>query len=145
MNDFRDCRISRDDDIVFIKNKRGEDPRLVFGIVIKADNQSIEVIDDDGITHEVRLSQRSFAAEKMLNVITIPARAYREGNTLDCSGYPVRIGDRVVFMETPSQGFCTSLILGNVVRVKDDGITIQASEAGNRKYMRKPKEVAVIE
>lgn len=145
MNDFRDFRISRDDDIVFIKNKRGEDPRLVFGIVIKTDNQSIEVIDDDNITHEVRHSQRSLDAGRMLNVITIPARAYREGNTLDCSGYPVRIGDKVAFMETPSQGFCSSLIVGTVVRVGDGEITIQVAEKANIKYMRKSREVAVIE
>ena len=136
--------IQRDDDVAFIKNKRGEKARLVFGFVVSVTDRSISVKDDEGTTHEVKLSHRSYEAEKMLNVITIPARAYREGNTYDCSGYPVRIGDNVAFMETPSQGFSTSLIIGNVVSIRDGEITIQVEGAALRKYMRRPKEIVVI-
>ena len=137
--------IQRDDDVAFIKNKRGEKPRLVFGYVVSVKDLSITVKDDDSTTHEVRLLQRSFETKRMLNVITIPARADREGNILDCSGYPIQIGDKVAFMECPSQGFCTSLSVGNAVHVKDSGITIQVAEAANRKFMREPKNVVVIE
>ena len=144
MYDFIGCLIQRDDDIVFIKNKRGEKPRLVFGIVYSVGNQSIEIEDDDGTSHEVKLSQRSLDAGKMLNAVTIPMREDRKGDTLDCTGHPIFIGDKVAFMEAPSQGFSTSLIIGKVASDRDGEITIQVEGTAYRKYMRKSEEIAVI-
>lgn len=74
MRDLRSILIMRDDDVAFIKNNKGDDPRLVFGIVVAVGDNSIDVEDEDGVLHNVRFTQRSMLADKMLNVVTIPAR-----------------------------------------------------------------------
>lgn len=144
MNDFRGLCILRDDDVAFIKNNRGDDPRLVFGIVVAVGDKSIDVQDEGGVLHNVRSTQRSMLADKMLNVTTIPSRPDVYGSVLDCSGHPILYGDLVAFMETPSQGFSTSLVLGEAVKVEYDGVVVAAKSRTGQKYMRRPQDIVVI-
>lgn len=144
MRDLRSSLIMRDDDVAFIKNNRGDDPRLVFGIVVAVGDNSIDVEDEEGVLHNVRFTQRSMLADKMLNVVTIPARPDVYGSVLDCSGHPILYGDLVAFMETPSQGFSTGLLIGEAVKVEADGVTIAAKTRTAQRYMRPPRDVIVI-
>ena len=145
MFDVQSCLIEKDDDIVFIKNKRGEPSRLVFGVVVDVGLLGIEVIGDDGIKYNVRMSQRSQEADKMLNAVVLLPRAEVSGDVLDCSGHPALVGDKVAFMETPSQGFSTSLVVGYVLRLCKDEVTILVERNATQKYIRKPNEIVVVD
>lgn len=136
--------INEGDSIVFIKNKRGEKPRLLFGTVDLVFPKSLIVQKKNGDFYRLRYSQRSLVDGQMINVTVIQQHKESTGNTLDCTGYPVFIGDEVVFMEVPSQGFSTSLVVGNVMSIADEGITITVKSSVYDKYMRKPDEIAVI-
>ena len=143
MKDTRSENILKYDDVVFIRNKRGAAPRLIFGVVEEVAPLSILIQDESGELYRVRYTDRSIQNGRMLNVVIIPERADADGDVIDCSGHAINKGDEVAFMEAPSQGFSTSLVIGEVLSVHADGVTIQAADG--RKYMRKPSEIVVVE
>ena len=145
MEDIRQEDIFEDDNIAFIKNKRGEAPRLVFGQVKAVGYHSIEVQDASGEIYEVRFSQRSLNANRLLNAVVILPRDSVTGDVLDITGHPILPADKVAFMEAPSQGFSTALVVGRALHVTPDGVTILVDSATSQKYKRKPDEIVVIE
>ena len=144
MVDIRFVEIEQQNRVVFILNKRGEKPLLVHGHVVRVDPKSIVVQDDTGDYHWLRQSKRAHDDGRMISVAVITARPDTRGEVLDCTGYPITTGDNVVFMESPSQGFSTSLITGEAIRVSSEEVTLKVYSSTVRKYMRKPDEVAVI-
>ena len=144
MVDIRYKEIRKDDRIAFILNERGSRPRLVPCYVLE-ENSSIIVVQDDNVEiHRLRQSQRSFEDGRLLSSVVLGDRSDTMGSTTDCTGYPVNVGDIVAFMEAPSQGFSTSLRVGEVLRLEAAEVTIKDVLSG-QKYKRKTAEVAVVE
>ena len=55
------------------------------------------------------------------------------------------MGDKVAFMEVPSQGFTTSLLIGTVLKVSAQEVTIKVKTTVEQKYMRRLEQVVVVE
>ena len=144
MEDIRFVNIEKGNSVVFILNSRGEPPRLMHGVVFRSDPKSIVIQDKEGKYYWRHKSKRAFDDGRMLSVAVINAAPGGKGEILDCAGHPVTIGDDVAFMEAPSQGFSTSIVVGEVLRVDSNGVTIRVESDTVRKYMRKPEETAVI-
>ena len=144
MVDIRFVEIEKQKRVVFILNRRGEKPLLVHGHVVRVDPKSVVVQDSSGDYHWLRHSKRAYDDGRMINVAVILARSKAKGELLDCTGHPITVGDEVAFMEAPSQGFSTSLVLGEVLRTNSEEVTLKVYSPTITKYMRKPDEVAVI-
>ena len=84
------------------------------------------------------------SSEKVSNFVIHP-QSSNAGNLLDCAGQPIAEGCKVAFMEYPSQGFSGSLVVGEVLRIGEDGLTIRVESSAVHKHLRKPGEVVVIE
>ena len=144
MQDIRFEDIFEDDNILFIKNKRGEESRLVYGHVKVVNPISILVEDDCGELHRLRYSERSKKDGRLLGAVVVLPRTEATGDVLDFTGHPINPGDNVAFMEAPSQGFSTSFVIGSALRVSPAEIIILVVKHATQKYMRKPNETVVI-
>lgn len=141
---FRD--ITEGASIAIIFNKRGNTPRLMHGFVAAVTPGTVHVKDNEGGSHILRHTKRSNIDGRLLTAVVLPPPLPESFNDMkDCAGHPVNVGDTVAFMEAPSQGFSTSLLIGEVQRVEENGITIVVRSSVTKKYMRIPGEVAVID
>lgn len=145
MLDVQSNIICEGDLVAYIQNTRGEKPRLMYAIVSAVNKKSIHVRLVNGETVRLSYSHRSFADSRLNNVVAIKSRQIREGEFLDCTEYPIFDGDRVAFMEVPSQGFSTSLVIGEVIKVVADEVTITVKSKVDQKYLRKPDQVVVVD
>ena len=145
MVDIRFIDLVEGTNIVFILNNRGEKPRLLHGVVKGSTSNSLLVEDDIGELHNLSHSARSHRDGRFLRAAVIPQVSNCTEGVVDCIGHTIAVGDYVAFMEVPSQGFCSSLLVGDVIRIEDDGLTIKVYSSTTRKYFRKPDEVAVVE
>lgn len=143
MFDIRFKSIHEKDKIVFIRNERGEKPRLLCGIVEAVNSHSI-IAQSDGRFFQLTHHKRSFNEDHLINTVVLGKRPEEQGDALDCTEYPIRVGDLVAFIEAPSQDFSTSLVIGEVIDLSSDGVKILVSSAIEQKYMRKPNEIVVI-
>ena len=100
---------------------------------VKADNEE----------HRVVFSSRSFPDDKMINVFVTHKPLTGVGECCDFLGQPIHIHDSVLFMEAPSQGYSTSFVLGEVVRLSNQEVTIAVRTSTVKKYMRKQDNVVV--
>ena len=144
MRDIRFIQIEQNQRVVFILNKRGEKSRLLHGFVFRSDPKSIVIQDDSGKFHWLKRSKRAFDDGRMIGLAVILPSQTSDGEILDCIGQPIVVGDEVAFMEVPSQGFSTSLVVGEVLCIAADGVTIRVESSVIRKYMRRPEEIAVV-
>ena len=145
MEDINCEDILENDNVVFIKNKRGEEPRLVYGHVKEANPDNILVEDNCGKVHQLHYSERTKKDGRLLGTLVVLPQPEATGDVLDFTGHPINPGDKVAFMEVPSQGFSTSFVIGNALRVSLDEIIILVENLASQKYMRKPNETIVIE
>lgn len=147
MLDIQSQKICENDLVVYIQNKRGDKPRLEYAIVETENAKSIIVRFVNGEKNRLTYSHRSFADGRMNNLVVITHRpvAPYYAVAFDCTDYPVFEGDKVAFMEVPSQGFSTSLVIGKVSKLSADSITIVVNSKAEQKYMRKPDQVVVVE
>ena len=147
MVDIQSQKICENDLVVYIQNNRGEKPRMVDAIVESENERSIIVRLVNGETNRLTYSHRSFADGRLNNLVVIKPRpvAPYYASAFDCTDYPVFEGDKVAFMEVPSQGFSTSLVIGKVSKLSADSITIVVKAKTEQKYMRKPDQVVVVE
>ncbi len=145
MNDFLNRTIHEQDDIVFIVNKRGEASRLLLGNVQRINDNSIVAVGVDGEPYRIVFSSRSFKDHKLINTIVLNTPQEQNGAVLDFVSAPIKAGCKVAFMEIPSQGFCTSFVLGNVLRFSDQEVTIVAEKDTKQKYSRAPWQIVVVD
>lgn len=144
MYDIRFQPIHEHDQVVFIRNERGKEPRLLSGTVDAVKMRSIIVQSKNGI-YQLTYHKRSFNEDHLINTVVILPRTEVTGDILDCTEHPICSGDVVAFIETPSQGFSTSLVVGEVINLSPHEIKILVSSDVKQKYMRKPKDVVVIQ
>ena len=76
MVDVQSNKIHENDIIVFIRNERGERPRLVDGVVKAVNDKSIIVQLNNGDACRLSPSRRSLADERMNNVVVIHSAPY---------------------------------------------------------------------
>ncbi len=144
MIDFLDRPVREHDSIVFIVNKRGEKPRMMLGTIRRINVKSIEADAVDGERYRIVFSSRSYKDEKLVNTVVLGAPPSRESAVIDYTGIPIILGDRAIFMERPSQGFCTSFQLGRVIRMSEQEVILAAEKPVEQKYFRTPQEIVVV-
>ena len=144
MVDIRFRPIHEQDDIVFIRNERGEKPHLMCGAVDAVNLHSVVVQCENKFFHLTH-HKRSFNGDHLINAIVLDSRPIVTGGLYDCTEYPIHSGDLVAFIEAPSQSFSTSLLIGEVIGLVEDGVKILVSSSIEQKYMRKPHEIVVIQ
>ena len=143
MVDIRFKPIHEQDDIVFIRNERGENPRLLSGTVEAVNLHSV-IVQSDNRIFQLTHHRRSFNEEHLINAVVLGKRPEVTGSIFDCTEYPIHNGDLVAFIEAPSQNFSTSLVIGEVVDLLSEGVKILVSSSVEQKYMRPPQEIVVI-
>lgn len=144
MLDFLDREIKEKDCIVFIVNKRGKEPRLQAGTVKRINEKSIVAADKDSEEYRIVFSSRSFENCKLINTVLLNTHADRAGEIVDYVSTPIKAGDKAVFMEVPSQGFCTSFELGTVSRISGDGVTLLSGAREKHKCSRPPWKIIIV-
>lgn len=148
MRDIRFEEILDGDNIVFIQNERGSDPKLVYGRVEEVTDKSVLVKKENGEVQKLHRNQHIAKGDgndgQITRAVVILTRADTHGDVQDFTGHPINTGDEVAFMEAPSQGFSTSLLVGEVKQITRERITIVVMQRVAQKYMRSPKEIVVI-
>ena len=142
MVDVQNIEIHERDVVMFIRNQRGKKPQIMYGIVDAVKPKSVIVQRILGGFSSFRLSH--YGDEHFTNILVLPRRPEVDGKILDFTDYPVAINDKVAFVVVPSQGFSTSFIIGEIIRLNSDEVTILVHSKAEQKYIRKPKEVVVI-
>ncbi len=121
--DFMNKEISVDDDVMFIRNSSGKAPKLLFGKVEKITGKSIVVKAQSGESVRIILAEEE--SDSISRVIIMNPRPLRSvGDTTDASGYPLMVGDPVVYMKPTAYNRCEGFEVGTVEKISDKTISI---------------------
>ena len=144
MCDYMNQEIHIDDSIVFIVNERGKAPQLMAGSVKEIHNKSINAWGIDGENYRVLSSARPGEDGIMRNTIKLTSLPLRKEGITDYTGVPIQLGDKAAFMEAPSQSYCTSFVLGTIIKATEQEVILRSDFPTATKYMRKPKQILVV-
>ena len=125
--DYLEKEIVLGDEVMFIKNKYGEAPRLMPGKVDKISGKSIVITTESGESNRVILSEKD--DECLSRVIVMQLRPERKNNGVaDASGYPLIEGDPVVYMKTSVHNRCDGFQTGMITRFTAKYIEINGTK-----------------
>ena len=121
--DCMEKEISVGDDVMFIKNTSGKTPKLLPGKVEKITGKSIVVKAQSG--ESVRIVLAEDESDSISRVIVMGSRPNRAGAEVeDASGYPLMVGDPVVYMKPTAYNRCEGFQVGTVKKISDKTIAI---------------------
>ena len=141
MQDVLGQEIKVDDNVIFAENIEKNTPRLLEGTVSDVKEKHICVKTMDGEEHVIRLSRSRYYDNTKINVsVVMHDRAKRSGEFKDFTGYPVEVGDSVVYMGESYQGKCYTLVPGKVVKITAQYAYFEVEDAlSYREFISEPR------
>ena len=134
--DYTEREIALGDEVMFIRNKFGEAPKLLSGKVDKISGKSIVIRTQTGESNRIILAEDE--SECLSRVVVMNARPERKNEGfVDASGYPVMEGDPIVYMKAIAYSRCDGFQTGHVTRVTGKSIEVNGTK-------RTPNRVVVI-
>ena len=121
LTDFLGQEIHVNDSVAFIRNKRTEPTKLMYGTVEKITGKGIVTKASDGEKYQVMLSTSNYLDKtKLLKVIVLKERPDRTGEVKDATGYPVHVGDKIAFMGKVVRGASQAFELAVVKKISNN-------------------------
>lgn len=129
---MRDClgqEIKENAHVAFIRNERGKAPQLLTGTVSAVKGNSIVVNTESNKSYKL-MTSTSYRLDntKILKAVVLSDREAREGDEKDATGYPVRVGDKVVYMGEIYMSACQSFESGKIIEASGTKVLIEADK-----------------
>ena len=134
--DYLEREIVLGDEVVFIRNRAEEPPKLMLGRVEKISDRSIVVKTSAGESNRIFSSEDDFGVLSRVIIMTHKPERMEEG-VCDAVGYPVKENDIVAFMKPISNSRCDGFQTGVVSRITESFISVNETR-------RAPNRVVVI-
>ena len=95
----------------------------------------------DGEEHVIKLSRSKYFDNTKINLaVVMHDREKRNSEFKDCTGYPVEVGDSVVYMGESYQGKCYTLVPGKVVKITAQDAYFEVLDALTyREFISEPR------
>ena len=121
--------------VVYIRNSRYSAPVFLKGTIKRMTGKSVEIDSEDGSVDKLILSAGTEGM--ILKILVMADRPQREGEPVDVTGYPIKVGDKVAYMDDIYTNSCKKLLPGTVEKISRDTVYLS-------KTRRKSNRMVVI-
>lgn len=140
MKDFLYNEIRVGDKVSFIYSKFAEKRALLIGEIVKVNPASVSInVPGDRVYRIMLSTSPAKDSGRMIKVVVLPSRKRRRGEIKDLTGYPIKVGDRVVCMQPSAYFFGESLMIGKVTSINGSRVMLDGYvESGISPFTHEP-------